>query len=124
MTWRFRRASFQWRLEKKSKAARCDELVVTSSFEGGVHDNAYRGDELTGKFSSLKPHQGGSRGRGRPECVRLDEGYAPGTSSEYSTRLSFPNDAYHLSSQMCVGVELKMDQIQAGGNCGSILLHE
>ena len=36
---------------------------------------------------SLRARPRGHGGRGRPECVQLNKGYAPGTSSDDSTRL-------------------------------------
>ena len=39
-------------------------------------NNAYRGVECAGEFSSLRPRRRGLGGRGWPECVQLEKGYA------------------------------------------------
>ena len=45
----------------------------------------YRGVELAGKFLSLQPCRRGFSGRGWPECVQLDQGYATVASLDDST---------------------------------------
>ena len=61
--------------------------VSTTDSTMVIADIACRGVELVGKFSSLRAHPRGNGVHKPPECVQLNKGYAPGTSSDDSTRL-------------------------------------